>query len=218
MRGFDACLTDMTRGQPLCAGVLIVDGGRLLLALGTHDRWETGPTNVRVPVTGIGGGQEPGEDLLTCAQREAHEELGCPVDLLHASATFVELPDGTLQVVSFDDRPAPILYQVQRRATSVPYALGLPGGDRLHVGIYRAVPRAQPRPADVPGLAWVPPEALAALCRGVEYTLLASLGIALRCSCNLPANAILVIPQLSTERMLADVVSRFGGSALGERS
>jgi 8-oxo-dGTP pyrophosphatase MutT (NUDIX family) len=212
------CLAERTRGRPLCAGVLIVERGRILLAVGSSDRWESGPEGLRVPVTGISGGQEPGEDLVACAQREAQEELGCAVDLRHSPTTFVELPDEPLRVARFADQPAPILYQIQRRKTSTPFAAGLPAGDRLHIGIYHAVPHSRPRPADVPAIIHVPPQALGAICCGVKRTLLASLGVDIECSATLPDDAVLVIPRTSTERMLADVITGFGVHAIGEWS
>ncbi|MBA3366454.1 MAG: NUDIX domain-containing protein [Actinobacteria bacterium] len=84
------------RDRPFCAGVLIERRMEVLLGAGDEDAWD----GRRVPLgASAGGGQEPGETPPDCAHREALEELGCGVELLHAETTFVERRPGSIEGV-----------------------------------------------------------------------------------------------------------------------
>lgn len=107
------------------AGVLIVRAGRVVLSpRGEHLGW-------------IGGGCLPGESAVECARREALEEIGCEVEILHSPATYFE----DLHTERLDP-PAPLLRT--------------PLTD-----LFRARALGDPRPVDVPELVWVAVEELA---------------------------------------------------------
>jgi 8-oxo-dGTP pyrophosphatase MutT (NUDIX family) len=69
---------------------------------------------------------------VECARREAREEIGCQVEILHSPVTY--LVDLALAQL---DAPAPLL------RTGV-------------ADVFRARPRGEPLPVDVPALVWVP--------------------------------------------------------------
>lgn len=214
MPPLDSVLVD--HNLPLCAGVFVFDGASVLLAVSTDERWVRRGRETHIPVNGIGGGQEPGETMVACALREAREEVGCDVRVLHSAVTYAEVEGEALSVEVCRSRPAPLLYQVQRRASPEPYAPGLPSGARLHVGIFRAVPCAEPFPHDVPALLWVPLGSLARLASGLNVTDLGQAGIRPVHSSRLPKAAVLFIPRPSTEDMLRRVVTRFGVKVVSE--
>jgi 8-oxo-dGTP pyrophosphatase MutT (NUDIX family) len=62
---------------------------------------------------GIGGHREAGEDWLTCAHREAREEIGTDVAILSAATTWHIPQHGPIQQVELSDRPRPLaLYEM----------------------------------------------------------------------------------------------------------
>lgn len=138
---------------PWFAGVHVCEQGRLLLTIAGDNPEIPGPPTPRAHVRWIGGEPLPGETFADCGSREAEEELGCPVELQHTPQTIVELRPAPPERLALEDRPAPLL--VQRY------------GDGTVLVIYRARPLADPYPADVERLAWVPLHAVEALCEGV---------------------------------------------------
>ena len=203
--------------QPICSGVLITDKNDLLFALATRDCWKREYNgSILIPVTGIGGGQLPGERMQECARREAREEISCDVDLIDSRVTYMEDESGKIEIISCEDIPAPLLYQIQRRPDSRPYATGLPAGDQLHIGIFRAVPRSQPMPGDVPALLWVPSDCLSILKSEPSLAHIKRYGgrlVAAEAEI-LHKTAYLVLPNPSTERLLLNIVEQFGTRVL----
>lgn len=155
--------SDIVGGARWFGGVHVFDRGRILLTIGGENPAIEGPPLPRAHVRWIGGGALPGETFLECALREAHEELGAPVEIVHQEETIVELQPEPPHRVALEDRPAPLL--VQRYL------------DGEVLVVYRAWLTEEARPADVERLAWVPPAAIEPLATGVRPADAPSLGI-----------------------------------------
>ena len=199
--------------EPFCAGVLVREADRVLLALADYEEWILGTGGVRIPVRRVGGGQRPRETMPACAQREAREEIASSVILRHARVTFVEAR-GELKPIHFNPAPAPVLYQILRREATTPLGPGLPAGRWLHMAIYLAEPSLRPMPGDVPGLLWMPLAAIGLLRDGVSCAELPGLGGELLSGQRFTDDTEFFIPAPSTEEMLCRVIDRFGVSAL----
>ena len=64
---------------------------------------------------GIGGHRNGGEDLPSCARREAHEELGVAVELSDSQGTWLVAPDGVESRLELSDSLRPMsLYMMKR--------------------------------------------------------------------------------------------------------
>lgn len=62
---------------------------------------------------GVGGHREPGEEWVSCARREAHEEIGADIALLSAPTTYVVPHRGEVHQVMLRDQPCPLaLYEM----------------------------------------------------------------------------------------------------------
>lgn len=203
---------------PICAGVLILSESKVLLTLATLKKWIVIRDELLIPVTGVSGGQEIGESMIACASREAREEISCNVKLHHSPITYVERDPDLIQIEQFNKAPAPIIYQVQPRTSSEPYAPGLPCGDRLHIGIFRATFDAKPQPGDIPGLLWIPLTVLPLLAKGLAISQLADLNIELNSLLTIPKNAHIFIPMYSTEGLLIRIIQHFGVTAITNSS
>ena len=164
-------VADVTADQPFCAGLLLVRGGRHVVALNTDHLPpdDGGPDGGPVwRVSAIGGGQEVGETVWECALREAHEEAGATVDLVPAPVTFLhDWETHELRPVDCADADPPLLLErYPRNEPDIGLQPGLPAGPYLYVAIFLAVAgaAAQLRPGDdVAGLLLVPDDALALL-------------------------------------------------------
>jgi 8-oxo-dGTP pyrophosphatase MutT (NUDIX family) len=147
----------LTTGQPFCAGVILMVDGRLVLTL-NRDHLPPELESTALRVGGIGGGQEPGETIWECAVREAGEEVGCEIELVSASRTYLrDLSNGTMRLTRCRDDIAPLLFEWATRSDPAPYAPGLPAGPTLYGAMYLARPRGQLQPTDVEGLLLVSP-------------------------------------------------------------
>jgi 8-oxo-dGTP pyrophosphatase MutT (NUDIX family) len=151
--GLDVSAT--TQGQPFCAGVVLLLDGRVVLTL-NRDHAPDGALRVG----GVGGGQEPGETIRECAEREALEEVGCEVKLISSPRTYLrELPSGTTRLARCRDDVAPLLFEWWDRADPAPYAPGLPAGPRIYGAIFLGRASSPDLlPADVEGLLVIPLE------------------------------------------------------------
>ena len=92
---------------------------------------------------GIGGHREEGEDWLTCAHREAKEEIGTDIDILPASVTWYVPKQGPVQQVEVSDQPRPFALYEMIHPPDTPRA-----GGSYYIVIYKA--RLHSKPKDLP--------------------------------------------------------------------
>ncbi|MBN1643075.1 MAG: NUDIX hydrolase [Anaerolineae bacterium] len=116
-----------------------VDGRYLFFLAGTRHTCPPG----ELFYAGIGGHREPGEDWLTCAHREAIEEVGVDVDIVAAPLTWYVPEQGAIQPVALRDQPRPFALYVMIHPPGTPRA-----GARYHIVIYLA--RLHGAPKDLP--------------------------------------------------------------------
>jgi hypothetical protein len=81
----------------------------------------------------IGGHREAGEDWLTCAHREAKEEIGTDVEILSAPITWYISQRGSVQKLEVMDRPRPLAFYEMIHPPGTPRA-----GELYCIVIYRA--------------------------------------------------------------------------------
>lgn len=204
------------RNEPFCAGVTIFDNGRLLFALSTEEAWTADGTQIKIPVQSVGGGMEAGENMLECAIREAKEEIGVEVEIVHSPITYFQDENGNSMQVILDEDPAPICYQRRISEQKTPYKSGLPAGDILHLGLYIAHLKGKPKPVDIPAFIWVPLDQVSVLFDGIDLRNLPLHNIDIVTKKKLPANAHFYFPESCTEKMLHDVLTQHGGSLFSE--
>jgi 8-oxo-dGTP pyrophosphatase MutT (NUDIX family) len=154
-------LAALTDDQPFCAGVVLVRDGRLVVTL-NDDHLPTEVSHPALRVGGVGGGQEPRENIWECALREAHEELGVAVDLVPSPVTYFHdwETQELVEVERVEDELAPLLVERwERPSPDVPFAPGLPTGPYLYCATFLAVAgaAAEVRPCDVLALLLVEP-------------------------------------------------------------
>jgi 8-oxo-dGTP pyrophosphatase MutT (NUDIX family) len=83
-------LCELPPWQMTGASALVVSEGALVLELTKPKHWQRREDGVTIVGLGaIGGSLEPGETLLACLQREAHEELGAPIETLSSAQTAI---------------------------------------------------------------------------------------------------------------------------------
>ncbi|THV29997.1 NUDIX hydrolase [Glycomyces paridis] len=186
----------LTGDRPFCAGVLVVREGRLLTAFSADGVDAVDASGTDWFVGGVGGGQEPGEDPWDCARREAREELGVPVRLLHSPQTHLhDLDGGDLRRSRSTDRPAPFIVQRTRNADpATPYKPGLPAGPFTYFCLFLAEladpsPRFTPDDPDIAALVWMPLAAWARLDTSPTFAELAAAGAAVAAGGPLAATA-----------------------------
>jgi 8-oxo-dGTP pyrophosphatase MutT (NUDIX family) len=94
---------------------------------------------------GIGGHREAGEDWVSCAQREAKEEIGTEVDLVPALVTWYVPEQGSIQRVEVSDQPRPFALHEMVHPPGT-----LRAGELYRIVIYKAHLHDKPRdlPAD----------------------------------------------------------------------
>jgi len=92
---------------------------------------------------GIGGHREEGEDWLTCAHREAKEEIGTDINILPSSVTWYVPQNGLIEQVELSDRPRPFALHDMIHPLGAPRA-----GELYHIVTYKA--RLCGMPKDLP--------------------------------------------------------------------
>lgn len=144
-------IASLTMGQPFCAGVVLRSDHQVLLTL-NPDGMPASIAPIAWRVGGVGGGQEAGETVWECARREAQEELGVDVALLHSPVTFFHDYDtGELYPIQVADRVALFLFErMTNPSPDRPYAPDLPTGPYLYFSLFLAqLPeQADPYPGD----------------------------------------------------------------------
>ena len=88
---------------------------------------------------GIGGHLEGSEDLLTCAHREAKEEIGTDIEILPSSVTWYVSHNFSVEQVELSDRPRPYALYKHIHLPGVPRA-----EEFYHIVIYKARLCAKP--------------------------------------------------------------------------
>lgn len=173
----------LTEGRPFCAGVLVVRDGSVLTAFsgGGVDDGQAGGADWFVG--GVGGGQEPGEDVWGCALREAQEELGVPVRLVSSLRTYLHDIDGDeLRESRSEERPAPFIVQRVRNAdAATPFKPGLPAGPFTYFCMFLAElvdedPVFRPDDPDIGALVWLPLNSEDAFAGGATFADLTAAG------------------------------------------
>jgi 8-oxo-dGTP pyrophosphatase MutT (NUDIX family) len=112
---------------------------------------------------GIGGHREAGEDWLTCAHREANEEVGTEIDIVPASETWYVPHQGRVRHVKVRDRPRPFALYEMIHPPGTPRAGGV-----YRIVIYNALLLGRPRELqldEVQGVIALSPEQVV---RGLE--------------------------------------------------
>ena len=74
---------------------------------------------------GIGGHREDGESWVECAHREAIEEIGVDVELLHSPSTWRISPDGNAESIAVSDQPRPMALYEMIHPEGSPHAGGI---------------------------------------------------------------------------------------------
>lgn len=104
-------------------------GQYLFFLAGTRHRSSPG----ELFYAGIGGHREAGEDWLSCAHREAREEIGTDVQILSAPTTWYISQKGAIQTVKVVDRPRPLAFYEMIHPPHTPQA-----GELYRLVIYRS--------------------------------------------------------------------------------
>lgn len=116
------------------------DAGRYLFFLaGTRHRCPVG----ELFYAGIGGHREESEDWLTCAHREAREEIGTDVEILSAPITWYIPQRDSVQSLEVMDQPRPLAFYEMIHPPGTPRA-----GELYRIVIYKA--RLRDLPQDLP--------------------------------------------------------------------
>ncbi|MFQ5794786.1 MAG: NUDIX hydrolase [Candidatus Bipolaricaulia bacterium] len=129
------------------------DKGRYLFFLaGTRHRCPPG----ELFYAGIGGHREEGEGWLTCAYREANEEIGTGIEIVPAPITWYIPWCNSVQQLEVIDQPRPRAFYEMIHPPGTPQA-----GELYHIVIYKA--RLRGLPKDLPRVE-LHPLALSTIC------------------------------------------------------
>ena len=186
--------------EPMCAGVIISKGKKLLFSLADENRWRKIDGILQIPLAGIGGGQEIDESFVDCALREADEEIGCTVNLLHSPVTYMQDELGYISEARLEELPAPLFYQRTKRKSNEPI---------LHIANFRARAIGQPEPKDVPGIVYVSPKYLAAFQKGIAIKDLEELEAVITLRDKIEGDAQVIVDPDSHEEFIMKCYEQF---------
>jgi len=203
----------LTGGRPFCAGIVIERGGRVLATLSAGNVAARDADGRSWLVGGVGGGQEPGENLWECARREAREELGLPVELVSAPVSYLhDISDNTLYQTRSIDQPAPLVLQRLKNADPAkPFKPGNPAGHYTYLALFLArlsESDAVFRPADddIAALVWIPLKHWAALENGLSWERLMTLGASIAGGGPIDAGARIQVSATETLNVVATLL------------
>ncbi|MFB5089487.1 NUDIX domain-containing protein [Psychrobacillus sp. PGGUH221] len=132
-------IKEVTSQQPFCAGVIITKEDKILVTLNT-DGLPKNLKGISLRVGGVGGGQEPDENILECAIREAKEEICVDVEIMPSKSTFFHnIDESKIEEIDVKDEIPPLLFErVSNPRPNVPFKEGLPIGPYIYFGLYEA--------------------------------------------------------------------------------
>ncbi|MFC3494460.1 NUDIX domain-containing protein [Glycomyces rhizosphaerae] len=204
----------LTGGRPFCAGVLLVRDGRVLTTLAADGVDAVDASGTDWFVGGVGGGQEPGEDIWDCALREAREELGVPVRLVPSERTYLHDIDGDeLREARTDDAPAPFILQRVRNADpTTPFRPDLPAGPFTYFCMFLAEfvdeeVAFTPDDPDIAALVWMPLKAGAQIGEGVAFADLTAAGATVAAGGPIAAEARIHLRRTETLRVAGPLLA-----------
>ncbi|THV34697.1 NUDIX domain-containing protein [Glycomyces buryatensis] len=203
----------LTSGRPFCAGVLLVRDGKLLTTLSADGISAHEATGTDWSIGGVGGGQEPGEDLWECARREGIEELGMPLQLTASTRTYLHEGDSDeLHQTRSADQPAPFAVQRRRNIDPTrPFRPGLPAGPYTYCGMFLAELvddelAFKPDDPDIAALIWMPLNAWDTLDDGSTFADLTAMGAQVAAGGPIADDARIHLSEAETLRVVAPLL------------
>jgi 8-oxo-dGTP pyrophosphatase MutT (NUDIX family) len=205
----------LTTDRPFCAGVLLVRDGGILVSLSVPDVAARDADGTDWFIGGVGGGQEPGEDLWECARREAREELGLEPELVAAPLTYLhDIDHDQLWSTRAEDTPAPfVLQRLANSDPTKPFKPGLPVGPYIYLGLFLAQvadPTAafMPNDDDIAALAWIPLRHWAELDNTPQWQRLVAMGAKIAAGGHINADARIHLSKSESLAVTAPLLAR----------
>jgi|tagenome__1003787_1003787.scaffolds.fasta_scaffold20094011_2 8-oxo-dGTP pyrophosphatase MutT (NUDIX family) len=203
----------LTGGRPFCAGILIEQDGNILATLSADNIAARDASGTDWFVGGVGGGQEPGEDLWECARREAREELGVGVELRSASVSYLhDIGDNSLHETRSVDEPAPfVLQRLKNSDPTKPFKPGNPAGHYTYLGLFlgrlnQADAVFRPNDDDIAALVWIPLKHWGVLADSPSWEQLATLGATIAAGGPIDAGARIHVSTNETLNVVAPLL------------
>jgi len=169
------------------AACLLMGDSGLILEVQSPHKWITLDGDVlSIGLGCIGGGIEEGETPMAALQREALEEIGCPLAVQSATETIEVLADGQTQARPWSlGQPRPLLVWEARAAGIIREGKGV---------VYLGYPDGVPKPCDLGALLTLPLEqALRLGSRPQSVADIISTGADLQERVHVPTTAVLAL-------------------------
>ncbi|WP_205328556.1 NUDIX domain-containing protein [Glycomyces sp. YM15] len=212
----------LTGGRPFCAGVLLVRDGKVLATLNADGVDAVDASGTDWHVGGVGGGQEPGEDVWDCALREAREELGVPVRLVPPERTYLhDIDSDELREVRTGDVPAPFILQRFRNEDPItPYRPDLPAGPFTYFCMFVAEFVEEPTgltpdDPDIAALVWLPLNAGSLIAAGATFADLTAAGATIAAGGPIAAEARIHLSRTETLRVAGPLLAAGTSDSVG---
>ncbi|MEU5154435.1 NUDIX domain-containing protein [Glycomyces sp. NPDC021274] len=204
----------LTAGRPFCAGVLLVENGKVLTTLHADGIDAADASGTDWHVGGVGGGMEPGEDIGDCALREAREELGVPVRLLPSERTYLhDIESDELRESRTDDAPAPFIVQrFTNEYPFTPFRPDLPTGPFTYCCMFLAEFVEEPTAfksddPDIAALVWMPLSAFGVIEDGTTFARLTAAGASVAAGGSIAGEARIHLPRTETLRVAGPLLA-----------